>query len=123
MEKEMKVEDTCACNAEPRQGQKLDYEQLSAAANQLSQQAQHYYNEAQKLAKQLEAAEMGNFFKRLDYLWNIIHSNSLYLTAEFKTQAGNEFMAMMAKPEEPEESPAQGTKVSKETVEAVCHSI
>lgn len=111
MENEMKVEGTCACNAEPRQGQKLDYEQLSAAANQLSQQAQHYYNEAQKLAKQLEAAEMGNFFKRLDYLWNIIHSTSIYLTSEFKAQAGNEFMAMMAKPEEPEAKSPQEEKL------------
>lgn len=110
MEKEMKVEGTCACNAEPRQGQKLDYEQLSAAANQLSQQVQYYYNEAQKLAKQLQDAEMTNFFKRLDYLWNIIHSDSAYLSEEFKVLAGEEFMAMMTKPEEVETENPQEEK-------------
>lgn len=97
---------TCECKT----GKKLDYEQLSAAANQLSQQVQYYYNEAQKLAKQLQDSEMTNFFKRLDYLWNIIHSDSAYLSEEFKVQAGAEFMAMMSKPEEVETENPQEEK-------------
>lgn len=93
MEKEMKIESQpneaacCKASNEPT------YEQLKDYVNSLM-----YQNN--ELAKRYNEMEMGNFFKRLDWLWNIINSTTPYITEDFKAVCGEEFMTMMAKPEE-----------------------
>lgn len=101
MEKEMKINEGCNC-ATPQslERPKLSYEQLENVANQVTIQNH-------ELRKKIQQLDMSNFFKRLDYLWDIIHSDSEYLTEEFKKQAGEEYMEMMAKPEEPETTKPQ----------------
>lgn len=92
--KEMKI----ASNNEAKE--KMSYEQLENIAHQMSEQGRNLYAQNQQLAKALEAAEMTNFFKKLDYLWNIIHSESPYLREEFKIRCGEEFMEAMTSKEE-----------------------
>lgn len=82
--------------------EKMSYEQLENIAHQMSDQSRNLYAQNQKLAKALEEANMNNFFKKLDYLWAIIHSDSEYLTDEFKKQCGEEFMEALTAKEEPE---------------------
>lgn len=104
MEKEMKIEKAqecacegaCTCDSQ----QKASYEQLANIANQL-------YVQNQEMGKRLGEMDMANFFKRLDWLWSIINSNTAYITEAFKQECGKEFMAMMTKPEdEPQGEPA-----------------
>lgn len=97
MEKEMKIEEAqgCACEGACtcNQQQKASYEQLANIANQL-------YAQNQEMGKRLSEMDMANFFKRLDWLWNIINSTTPYITEAFKQECGKEFMSMMSKPEE-----------------------
>lgn len=105
MEREMKIdaqesacEGTCACGQQPA---KASYEQLANIANQL-------YVQNQEMGKKLNEIDMNNFFKRLDWLWQIINSTTPYITEQFKQECGKEFMDMMVKPEE--ETPVEGPK-------------
>ena len=79
---------------------KLSYEELENVAHQMSEQSRSLYAKNQQLAKALEENNMNNYFKRLDYLWAIIHSESVYLTEDFKIECGKEFMEMMTSKEE-----------------------
>lgn len=88
-------------NSETRE--KMTYEQLENAAHQLSEQSKNLYMQNQKLLKTIEEMENSNFFRRLDYLWNIIHSDSEYISRDFKIKCGEEFMKLMTpEKEEPE---------------------
>lgn len=75
-------------------------EEMQNIAHQLSEQNRQLYAENQKLRQAFDNANMANFFKRLDYLWNICHSESKYFSEEFKIKCGEEFMNMMKSPEE-----------------------
>lgn len=104
MEKEMKMEPqaetcegTCECS-----GNKANYEQLVNVTNQL-------YVQNQELSKRLNELEMDDFFKRLDWLWRVITSDTPYLSESFKRECGQELMKLMTKPEETEESPVNNT--------------
>jgi hypothetical protein len=83
--------------------EKMTYEQLENIAHQMSEQSRNLYTQNQQLVKALEESNMSNFFKRLDYLWAIIHSESVYLTEDFKIECSKEFMEMMTSKEEPKE--------------------
>jgi hypothetical protein len=83
---------------------KLSYEELENVAHQMSEQSRNLYAKNQQLAKALEENNMNNYFKRLDYLWAIIHSESEYITEEFKVKCGKEFMEMLTTEEPKEES-------------------
>lgn len=83
---------------------KLSYEELENVAHQMSEQSRNLYAKNQQLAKALEENNMNNYFKRLDYLWAIIHSKSEYITEEFKVKCGKEFMEMLTTEEPKEES-------------------
>jgi hypothetical protein len=83
---------------------KLSYEELENVAHQMSEQSRNLYAKNQQLAKALEENNMNNYFKRLDYLWAIIHSGSGYITEEFKVKCGKEFMEMLTTEEPKEES-------------------
>lgn len=107
MEREMKInaqesacEGTCACGQQ-QQPAKASYEQLANIANQL-------YVQNQEMGKKLNEIDMENFFKRLDWLWQIINSTTSYITEQFKQECGKEFMDMMVKPEEG--TPVEGPK-------------
>ena len=84
--------------------EKMTYEQLENVAHQMSEQSRSLYAKNQQLAKALEEANTNNFFKKLDYLWATIHSESVYLTEEFKINCGKEFMEMLTTEESKEES-------------------
>ena len=86
--------------------QKLSYEQLENVANQLSQQNNKMREQGQKMLQALQEANLVNFYKRLDYLWQVITMDCKYISEEFKQECGNTFMEMMfPKQEEPVESP------------------
>lgn len=82
--------------------EKMSYEQLENVAHQMSEQARKLYEQNQKLSKALEEAGNANFFRRLEYLWTVINSETVYITEDFKIKCGKEFMDMMT-PEEPKE--------------------
>lgn len=82
--------------------EKMSYEQLENVAHQMSEQARNLYAQNQKLAKALEEANNANFFRRLEYLWTVINSETVYITEDFKIKCGEEFMTLMT-PEEPKE--------------------
>jgi hypothetical protein len=103
MEREMKIDaQESACEGTcGQQSTKASYEQLANIANQL-------YVQNQEMGKKLNEIDMENFFKRLDWLWQIINSTTPYITEQFKQECGKEFMDMMVKPEE--ETPVEGPK-------------
>ena len=84
--------------------EKMSYEQLENVAHQMSEQSRNLYAQNQQLAKALEEANMVNFFKKLDYLWAIIHSDSVYLTEEFRIECGREFMEALTTSKTEEET-------------------
>ena len=86
---------------EPR---KLSYEELENIAHQMSEQGRQLATQNQQLRQALQETELSNFYRRLDYLWQVITSETPYITEEFKQGCGEEFMNMMTPPqEEPEE--------------------
>ncbi len=78
-------------------------EELQNMCHQLSEQNRLLYTKNQQLNKIIEDSNLSNFFKRLDYLWSIIHSNSSYLTDSFMKKCAEEFMKMMESPEDKKE--------------------
>lgn len=84
--------------------QKLTYEQLNDACNQLFQQNQY-------LAKQLRELNMANSFKRLDYLFKVIDSyveatkvNVVTFDPAFVEDCIKEITEAMTIKDEPDES-------------------
>ena len=89
---------------EPKEApEKMSYEQLENVAHQMSEQSRNLYHQNQQLAKKLEESNLQNFFRRLEYLWTIINSNTPYITEEFKVKCGQEFMDSMTLSEEQKE--------------------
>lgn len=84
---------------EPR---KLSYEELENVAHQLSAQAQQLNAQNQKLKAALAESNLVNFYKRLDYLFNIIDKDNPYLPASFKEQCAKEIQTLMTPPEKEE---------------------
>lgn len=70
--KEVKMTPNHSSNKE----QKLTYEQLNDACNQLFQQNQY-------LMKQVRELDMTNSFRRLDYLFKVIEFSSVFKDADF----------------------------------------
>lgn len=66
---------------------KLSYEELEKAANELLMQNQQLYTELQK-------ANMSNVFKRLDYLFKVVEFNTVFDT-EFVNNCTAEIKDMM----------------------------
>lgn len=84
--------------------EKMSYEQLENIAHQMSEQSRNLYNQNQQLAQKLKEAELTNFFKKLEWLWLVINSNSTYISEEFKIKCGQDFMESLTPPEEPDET-------------------
>lgn len=85
-----------------KQENKLSLEELENVCHQLSEQARQLSVQNNNLMKALEAANLANLFKRLDYLFSIIENDNKYLTEEFKAKCAEEIMEILSKEEEPE---------------------
>lgn len=95
--------------------EKMSYEQLENTAHQLSEQSRNLYMQNQKLMQKLQESNLSNFFKRLEWLWTIINSNTPYVTEEFKQKCGEEFMYNMTlAPESEEDNKEEPKEESKE---------
>ena len=84
---------------QPTDLKKLSYEQLENACQQLSVQNQQLLQQRNQLVAALRQANLGNLYKRLDYLFNIIEKDNQYLSTEFKQQCASEIETLMATPE------------------------
>lgn len=69
--------------------QKLTYEQLNDACNQLFQQNQY-------LTRQVRELNATNLFKRLDYLFKVVELSSTIKDAEFVNSCIDEIKEAMA---------------------------
>lgn len=84
--------------------EKMSYEQLENIAHQMSEQSRNLYSQNQQLAQKLKDTELSNFFKKLEWLWLVINSDTTYLSEQFKIKCGQEFMESLTPPEESKES-------------------
>lgn len=81
---------------EEKKEQKLTYDQLNQACNQLFQQNQY-------LNKQLKELNTYNMFKRLDYLFKVVEFSSTFKDAEFVNYCTDEIKDALVIPENTEE--------------------
>ena len=72
--------------------EKLSYEQLENVAHQLSEQAKQLY-------MKLQAANMTNMFKRLDYLFKVVENGHIF-KQDFLEKCIAEIEEIMTVPEE-----------------------
>ena len=72
--------------------EKLSYEQLENVAHQLSEQAKQLY-------MKLQAANMSNMFKRLDYLFKVVENGHMF-KQDFLEKCIAEIEELMTVPEE-----------------------
>lgn len=72
--------------------EKLSYEQLENVAHQLSEQAKQLY-------MKLQAANMSNMFKRLDYLFKVVENGHIF-KQDFFEKCIAEIEEIMTVPEE-----------------------
>lgn len=75
--------------------EKMSYEQLENVAHQLSEQAKQLY-------MKLQAANMSNMFKRLDYLFKVVENGHMF-KQDFLEKCITEIEEIMTVPEETEE--------------------
>ena len=75
--------------------EKMSYEQLENVAHQLSEQAKQLY-------MKLQAANMDNMFKRLDYLFKVVENGHMF-KQDFLEKCITEIEEIMTVPEETEE--------------------
>lgn len=81
---------------EEKKEQKLTYDQLNQACNQLFQQNQY-------LNKQLKELNTYNMFKRLDYLFKVVEFAPTFKDAEFVNYCTDEIKDALVIPENTEE--------------------
>ena len=72
--------------------EKMSYEQLENVAHQLSEQAKQLY-------MKLQAANMSNMFKRLDYLFKVVENGHMF-KQDFLDKCIVEIEELMTVPEE-----------------------
>ena len=72
--------------------EKLSYEQLENVAHQLSEQTKQLY-------MKLQAANMSNMFKRLDYLFKVVENGHMF-KQDFLEKCITEIEEIMTVPEE-----------------------
>lgn len=81
---------------ETERPEKMSYEQLENVAHQLSEQAKQLY-------MKLQAANMSNIFKRLDYLFKVLENGHMF-RQDFVDKCISEVEELMSVPEETEEA-------------------
>ncbi len=82
--------------------EKMSYEQLENVAHQLSEQAKQLY-------AKLQAANMSNMFKRLDYLFKVIEHGHMF-KPDFLEKCIAEIEDFMTIPEEDNKEEVSDTK-------------
>lgn len=92
-EKETKTVEMKAVEGNKEEAQKLTYEQLNEACNQLFQQNQ-------QLRKQVNELNTYNAFRRLDYLFKVVELASTIKDAEFINECIAEIKEAMTIKEE-----------------------
>lgn len=96
-EKETKTVEMKAVEGNKEEAQKLTYEQLNEACNQL-------FHQNQQLRGKLNEINTFNAFKRLDYLFKVVEFADTIKDAEFINSCIEEIKeAMVTKDEEPQE--------------------
>ena len=91
-----------ACAAAPK---KRSYEGLENICQQRSAQAQQLNTQNQQLRAALNEANLTNLYKRLDYLFEVINRDNVYLPISFKKKCASEIEELMATPEQTEDTP------------------
>ena len=94
-EQKGKVVEMQPTTKETETSEKMSYEQLENIAHQLSEQAKQLY-------MKLQAANMGNVFKRLDYLFKVVENGHMF-KQDFLEKCIAEIEELMTVPEEVEE--------------------
>ena len=84
---------------------KLSYSELENVCHQLSAQAQQLNTQNQQLRAALNEANLTNLYKRLDYLFEVINRDNVYLSISFKKKCASEIEELMATPEQTEDTP------------------
>lgn len=80
---------------EAERPEKMSYEQLENVAHQLSEQSRQLY-------MKLQATNMNNMFKRLDYLFKVVENGHMF-KQDFLEKCIAEIEELMTVPEEVEE--------------------
>ena len=93
-EKNKKVIEMNPVTKETERPEKMSYEQLENIAHQLSEQAKQLY-------MKLQDANMGNMFKRLDYLFKVVENGSAF-KQDFFEKCIMEIEELMTVPEDVE---------------------
>lgn len=94
-EQKKKVAEMQPVTKETERSEKMSYEQLENVAHQLSEQAKQLY-------MKLQAANMSNMFKRLDYLFKVVENGHMF-KQDFLEKCIAEIEEIMTVPEEAEE--------------------
>ena len=91
-EQKGKVVEMQPTTKETERPEKMSYEQLENIAHQLSEQAKQLY-------MKLQAANMSNMFKRLDYLFKVVENGHMF-KQDFLEKCIAEIKEIMTVPEE-----------------------
>ena len=94
-EQKTKIVEMQPVTKETERPEKMSYEQLENVAHQLSEQAKQLY-------MKLQAANMSNMFKRLDYLFKVVENGHMF-KQDFLEKCIAEIEEIMTVPEETEE--------------------
>lgn len=91
-EQKKKIVEMQPATKETERPEKMSYEQLENVAHQLSEQAKQLY-------MKLQAANMSNMFKRLDYLFKVVENGHMF-KQDFLEKCIAEIEEIMTVPEE-----------------------
>lgn len=94
-EQKKKIVEMQPATKETERPEKMSYEQLENVAHQLSEQAKQLY-------MKLQAANISNMFKRLDYLFKVVENGHMF-KQDFLEKCITEIEEIMTVPEETEE--------------------
>lgn len=94
-EQKGKVVEMQPTTKETERPEKMSYEQLENIAHQLSEQSRQLY-------MKLQAANMNNMFKRLDYLFKVVENGHMF-NPDFLNECVKEIVELMTVPEEVKE--------------------
>lgn len=94
-EQKKKIVEMQPATKETERPEKMSYEQLENVAHQLSEQAKQLY-------MKLQAVNMSNMFKRLDYLFKVVENGHMF-KQDFLEKCITEIEEIMTVPEETEE--------------------
>nr|DAE29019.1 MAG TPA: Initiation-control protein YabA, DnaA, DnaN, Zinc finger.7A [virus sp. ctPYc18] len=92
---------------ENKEVKEMGVDQLKSLVHQLSEQNRALFNENKQLRYSLEEISRSDFFKRLDYLFEVIEKDNKYLSTSFKEKCANEIEILMT---QVEEEPAENTE-------------